>query len=299
MLICIGGTAVDIHAEVERPLRRGTSNPGKISMSPGGVGRNIAENAARLGIPTTLVTWIGDDPLSAWVLDRTRGAGVRVIAPTDRGGTGSRYLSVLEEGEPVVAVSDFGPFERAAAVEVTAGLDEALRSTADRARPLLVAVDCNLPREALAACIDWCEQKDALLLVEPVSVAKLERLRGLSGSVTCITPNIDEARALLEMSGDAPDIKTWIVTRGGAGAALWRNGEDHAMLYRTRARRVVNANGAGDAFVAGLLAALHDGLDPGVAIRWAAAAGAITVAAKETVAPEISREAILRQMDEE
>lgn len=300
MLICIGGASIDLHAEVDGVLQHATSNPGRISMSPGGVARNIAENAARLGVPTTLVTWVGDDPLSAWVLERTRAAGVATAAVRHSGSaTGSRYLSVLESGQPLVAVSDFGPIERVGRADVRTALDSAAASRpVGAAAPLIVAADCNLPHEALGECLEWCGERSATLVVEPVSVAKAERLRGLRGTIAYVTPNAAEARALA-LVDDRPRITTWVVTRGDAGAAVWRDGEDRAVLYGARARRVENANGAGDAFVAGLLAALHERLPIERAIGWALAAGAITVGSEETVCPTISRAAIRHAINEE
>lgn len=319
MLICIGGTSLDLHAQVEYPLVYGSSNPGRISMSPGGVARNIAENAARLGVPVALVTWAGSDPLSEWVLERTRESGVRVVARSgNRVEKMARYLSVLQAGQPLVAVSDFGAIEDLTGTEIRESLDEAIASTVrgsghgafSSPAPILVAADCNLPTAALTACVDWCHRHDATLLLEPVSVAKAARLRDLRGRVAYVTPNTDEARALgwIAAVGDrnrrgaapnarGPDFDTWVVTRGARGAAVWRNEDDRAMLYGTTARRVVNANGAGDAFVAGFLAGLHEGLELEDAIGWALAAGAITVASTETVAPEMCREAIRREME--
>jgi len=319
MLICIGGTALDLHARVEHPLVYGSSNPGRITMSPGGVARNIAENTARLGVPVTLVTWVGTDPLVDWVLDRTRETGVRIVARSGLGAS-AQYLSVLQSGEPLVAVSDFGAIQEVTATEVTAALEEAVGTELGQApTPLLVAADCNLPVAALTACIQWCAHRDVDLLLEPVSVAKAMRLRELRGRISYVTPNTEEARALgwdyardVTVAADAtvatdatgaafgtpgPMFGTWVVTRGVHGAAVWRNGEDRAMLYRMATRRVVNANGAGDAFVAGLLAGIHEDLPIEESVSWALAAGAITVVSERTVAPEISREAILHEIE--
>ncbi len=44
----IGGINIDIEGRPYDVLRREDSNPGRISLSYGGVGRNITENVARL-----------------------------------------------------------------------------------------------------------------------------------------------------------------------------------------------------------------------------------------------------------
>ena len=45
----IGGINIDIEGSPFNKLRREDSNPGRISLSYGGVGRNITENIARIG----------------------------------------------------------------------------------------------------------------------------------------------------------------------------------------------------------------------------------------------------------
>ena len=50
-VIVFGGANIDVKARIEGHAVEGTSNYGAITRSPGGVGRNIAENLARLGVP--------------------------------------------------------------------------------------------------------------------------------------------------------------------------------------------------------------------------------------------------------
>jgi pseudouridine kinase len=57
----VGGANMDICASPARRLRTHDSNPGSVVTSPGGVARNIAENLARLGVDSRLVTAVGAD----------------------------------------------------------------------------------------------------------------------------------------------------------------------------------------------------------------------------------------------
>ena len=52
----IGAVNMDLSGTPAAPLRAGDSNPGRISLSPGGVGRNIAENLSLLGRKVFLIT---------------------------------------------------------------------------------------------------------------------------------------------------------------------------------------------------------------------------------------------------
>ena len=57
----IGGANIDIHGRSTQALRSNDSNPGDVHISAGGVARNIAENLARLGADTRLISAVGDD----------------------------------------------------------------------------------------------------------------------------------------------------------------------------------------------------------------------------------------------
>ena len=52
--VVIGGANIDIHGAPAATLNMGDSNPGTVRLSPGGVGRNIAENMARRYIELTI-----------------------------------------------------------------------------------------------------------------------------------------------------------------------------------------------------------------------------------------------------
>ena len=55
----IGAANVDIMGESAARLVMEDSNPGTLSVSVGGVTRNVCENTARLGLPTRLITTVG------------------------------------------------------------------------------------------------------------------------------------------------------------------------------------------------------------------------------------------------
>ena len=57
----VGGVNMDIGGQSYAPLIAGDSNPGRVQMSLGGVGRNIAHNMALLGLDVRLLTAFGDD----------------------------------------------------------------------------------------------------------------------------------------------------------------------------------------------------------------------------------------------
>ena len=60
-IFVLGAAITDLMGFPVRPVAQSDSVPGKIRKAPGGVGRNLAENLVRLGLPVELITAFGDD----------------------------------------------------------------------------------------------------------------------------------------------------------------------------------------------------------------------------------------------
>ncbi len=158
-VLVIGAALLDVHARSRANVVHGTSNPARMMSTPGGVGRNIAENLARLGTRVSLVALVGPDDAGDRVLRETAEAGVDVsLVMTGPEPTGT-YLAVLDrDGELVIALSDLTGTEGAykpggdraldQAVARMPGIDAFLQQPSATAVPLSAAVDALL---ALAA----------------------------------------------------------------------------------------------------------------------------------------------------
>ncbi len=218
-VVVIGGANIDLRGRSEGELRRYTSNPGKINVGSGGVGRNIAHNLALLNVPVTLLSAVGDDGEGIRILEETGKAGVKTEQMTISGEhpTGI-YLAILDEkGEMEVAVSDMRILE-----EVTV---EYLRSKAYLIKESkIVVMDTNIPEQSIEYVVDLCNKVKVPLLIEPVSVEKAKKLRKVldeSGKgrgsesesesgrwvIDYMTPSKDELESILGTEiGDNPDL---------------------------------------------------------------------------------------------
>jgi len=337
-IVVIGGANIDLRGRpVGEVLERHTSNPGKINVGSGGVGRNIAHNLALLNVPVTLLSAVGDDGEGIRVLEETGKAGVKMEQMIISGEhpTGI-YLAILDEkGEMEVAVSDMRILE-----EVTV---DYLRSKAYLIKESkIVVMDTNIPEESIEYVVDLCNKVKVPLLIEPVSVEKAGKLRKVldgsrkerergseSESGRCVidymTPSKDELESILEAGaeiGDERDIdididlvkaaeelkcrgvKNVIVTLGKRGIYVscgWvdegRKKDCNKFMSPYRGE-VVDVTGAGDALVAGLVYGIYKGYSLEVAARFGLAAAALTISAKEAVRRDL-REGLLRSRIEE
>ena len=331
-VVVIGGANIDLRGRSEEELKRYTSNPGKINIGSGGVGRNIAHNLALLSVPVTLLSAVGDDGEGIRILEETGKAGVKMEQMIISGEhpTGI-YLAILDEkGEMEVAVSDMRILE-----EVTV---DYLRSKAYLIKESkIVVVDTNIPEESIGYVVELCNKVKVPVLIEPVSVEKAKKLRGiLNGrwTIDYITPNRDELASISGMEIDdnqdmirsveelrGKGVKKVIVTLGERGVYVSSEGGSFRgegegpgeregssekdeigrgwkRFIRPSAGKAVDVTGAGDALAAGLVYGIFLGYPLKVAARFGLAAAALTISSKEAVRRDL-REGLLRSRMEE
>ncbi|MDP2945687.1 MAG: carbohydrate kinase family protein [Atribacterota bacterium] len=322
-VVVIGGANIDLRGRpAGEVLERHTSNPGKINVGSGGVGRNIAHNLALLNVPVTLLSAVGDDGEGIRILEETGKAGVMMEQMIISGEhpTGI-YLAILDErGEMEVAVSDMQILE-----EITV---EYLRSKAYLIKESkIVVMDTNIPEQSIEYVVDLCNKVKVPILVEPVSVEKAKKLRKiLDGSgkwnIDYITPSEDELESILETEmGGHQDmglvraveelkhrgVKKVIVTLGKRGiyVSYGRAGDsseggqyEPGKFMAPYKGEVVDVTGAGDALVAGLVYGIYKGYSLEVAARFGLGAAALTISTKEAVRRDL-REGLLKSRIEE
>jgi pseudouridine kinase len=279
-VVVVGGANVDVKARTTAPLVPETSNPGTVLRTPGGVGRNVAENLARLGSRVALVSTVGNDPDGDWLLEETALAGVDV-GPVLRGGQTGRYVAVLDSGGDLsVGVSDMAATD-ALGPEV---LDHDLIRSAT-----LVVVDGNIPATTVDAVLAVSADAGVRVVIDPVSVAKARRIAPLLRTerpAYAITPNEAELAALGSVAGlHARGVEVVWVRRGAAGSSL--STADDLVELEAPWVEPVDVTGAGDAMLAAFCHRVLAGDDLEAAARAGHEAAALTVASPHTVRPDL------------
>lgn len=283
-VIVIGGANLDIKAKSLEVNHFGTSNPSRITTSPGGVGRNIAHNLARLGASVGLISVIGQDHQGQAVLNATKAAGVDVSRISETAPSTGTYIAVLNpDGELVTAMNDMR-----AADEISPELIQA-HAAALQAATFVVA-DCNLPMPTLQALANLVRDK---LFIEPVSVPKSAKLKALlqSGPIFMASPNLDQIEDLTGSRDIIEGCKTFhamgmqhVIVHAGAEGAFLSNGVDIEHVPIQPTGPIVDVTGAGDAAVAGLIFALLQGDDMLAAANFGQSlAGRVIASAQSTL----------------
>ena len=288
----IGAANVDLTGVMTGALVAGDSNPGKVTVSSGGVARNIAENIVRLGTRCELITAMGDDTWSKQLTEHCESVGIglahRIVSAQHRT---SSYLSVHDnQGELITAINDMAILDCINA--------EALAERLDMLREAACwVVDANLSADALGYL--FYVAGNMPIWIDPVSGIKAQRLIPHLSKIHCLTPNLQEAAVLtgmpVESYKDAPvlaeklhqlGVKQVMITLGEQGAYA-SDGQD-AFWLSAQQTQVVNVTGCGDAAIAALVHGSVNGLNWRNSGELAMAAAALTASSTQTNSPLLS-----------
>ncbi len=285
----IGAANVDIIATPASAYVRGESNPGHVHIGYGGVGRNIAHNLCLLGTNVRFITAIGDDTSGAAMLADCRNVGMTVDPVLRIAGARSNYFICIndEHGEMQGGIADMELVNRLTADTVAEYIDVINAGDA-------VVCDCNIDETVL-----WLlSQRSAVpMYVDATSAAKAVKLLPLLSlphrSPFIIKVNRAEAEALSGQT-DVSLAARWFIEHGatriyitlGSDGVLCRDCAGETRLEAIPIT-VVNVTGAGDAFMAAVVAAEARGATMNEAATQGLQAAAITLQCDNAVSDNI------------
>ena len=303
-IIVIGSANMDVAGYSHDSLNYADSNPGKIKFTPGGVGRNIAQNLASLNKPVWLLSAVGNDFYGQSLLAQTRQAGVQVdrCLVIDGEGTSS-YLSLLDNtGEMLVAINDMAITDHINPDYLSHHLDFIRAASA-------VIVDCNLTESTLA----WLFENtgSAPVFVDPVSAWKCVKIRDWLGHIHTLKPNRLEAETLsgipLTCAADAEKVAAWFHQRGlfrlvlsmGGDGVYFSESDGPSGWSAPFKTQVVNVTGAGDAMMAGLAYCWLQEMAFMDSVRFAQGCSSLALASVYTNNPDLSSASVMALMERE
>lgn len=299
-VVVVGGANMDLLGTPLERLKAEDSNPGIITSSPGGVGRNIAEVIGRLGLSVKLLTVVGDDSYGTQLIEASKSAGVdtHYIKRTNDMPT-STYMSVLDEtGNMSVAISDMRSIQ-ALNRDYINNHDELLKLAR------LIIVDTNLEEAVLSHILTT--YRDIPIIVDTVSSTKAKKIRNLLPYIYCMKPNKIEAEILwghaINSTADLTEALLHFKSLGvefpmislGKEGVYYLN-QDNLCHSTQKDIQVINANGAGDAFIAGITYGMFHQLEQEAIVTFASTAATLTLEVPSTINPHMSVEAILQRL---
>ena len=252
MIVVVGEALVDVVVDPD----------GSSTESVGGSPLNVAVGLGRLGSEAVLLTAVGDDERGRRVVEHVTGSGARILASTSA--TGRTSVATATVDPAGIASYDFDLEWDLPRQELPVGqalhvgslgtvLEPGRGSVVDlteqaRARDLFVSYDVNLRDSFVQDAVGT--YRDVRALGARCTLVKLS-----DEDAELLDPAVDPdevARTLLD--GQRTDLV--ILTRGASGATAFTSGA--TADARPRPVEVVDTVGAGDAFMAAVLAQLDE-----------------------------------------
>ncbi|WWC68845.1 uncharacterized protein I206_102781 [Kwoniella pini CBS 10737] len=262
-VLVFGSAAIDLTSTSPLPLVPRTTTPGTVFVSPGGVGRNIAEAAQNLlppfsvqlvssfGINSTSnpnyhssqkgkllpseVQGGGEEPdaFGKLLMLELAAAGLRTdgLIGKDGRSTAVCSLTLEENGDLVAGVADMGIVETIKSSKV----EEIIQSRL----PRLVVLDCNITEEVIRTILTVCQALNIPTMCDPTSLPKVPRLSSTLKSLlpsspkdprplTHLSPNILELddlyqKIVIDNSSEDFEMIQWEFINSLNLDSTWRN----------------------------------------------------------------------------
>lgn len=257
----IGDATLDVSVLPSAAPHPGGDIPASISIGPGGQAANVAVRLARRGVGVRLLAPLADDAAGRWLADALRAQGVELV-PLDAERTSSVVILIDADGERSM-LSD----RRTLPVAALAGATHGAAWIHLSAYPLLDDRGADQLAEVLGQRPGSSRLSVAGGSIPP-DAAVVGRFRARLAIVDpdLVLVSLDEASALLGGRVDAPlaaaeglrgAAPLVLVTAGSRGSAAATAASSFEVPSAAVDGAVVDATGAGDAYLATLLHGLE------------------------------------------
>lgn len=304
-IVVIGASNIDITARPYGKYIPKDSNPSRVTVTYGGVGRNIAHNLCLMGENVVFLTCFGGDEYASLLMKDCKRIGMDIsraaVYPEEKS---SYYICITDESGDLASGASDMELARHTDVPFLAKNTDALDS-ADA-----VVFDTNPEPDVLL----WlCENCRTPLFADAVSCGKAGKLkyvleRARSHGIHTLKMNRLEAEVLLGSSirdeNDMADAATSMLQKGvervfitlGAGGVFCSD-RDNKLLLPCMKASIESATGAGDAFLSAVIYAYGKGYDLYKSAICGLAAAKITLESKSAVSDGMSEKNIEKTIE--
>lgn len=279
-IVVVGSSNTDMILKLDRIPKPGeTILGGEFVTAAGGKGANQAVAAAKAGGAVTFIARVGQDMFGEQAVAGFVESGINVDhVQKDKSPSGVALIFVAKDGENSIGVGG-GANGKLSPADVK-------KAKAAFATAHTVIMQLETPLETVQAAADLAEANGATVILNPAPAQKLPD--ALLKKISILTPNETEAELLtgVQVTDEAScskaadallrkGVKSVIITLGSRGAFV-ATGKSKQFVPGFKVKPV-DTTAAGDTFNGALAVALAEGKAMNDAVRFANAAGAISV----------------------
>lgn len=281
----------------------------KIELNLGGCASNVALNLARLDVPSLLAGCVGDDALSDFIHRSVSVPGVDVRLQSSKGrcpGT-AMHINVRDEDRRFVCTT--GANDDFLLDDELVGI---LEKPSEDGGPKILYVGGffmlrGLENERTPEILKAARKNGWTIMIDVVLNGirpYWDLLEPLLPYTDYLFPNEHEGEKITDCRDPYDQAKVFL--DAGVGSVVITQGEGGTLFFGKEEQfrtgvyptDYVSGSGAGDAFGAGMIAALLEGLSPRDAVRWGSALGASSVRDVSTTGSVFNRRELLAFLDE-
>ena len=292
-IVGIGAANVDIYGKSNIKIREHFDHPSIINTTVGGVTRNILENAVKLGINAKMLTAVGDDIYGEFVIKQMTKVGIDAknvkVAKNERTGI---FMQVQDANNDMhLALCDMS-------ISKNINIDYIKKNNNLLKKAKAIVLDPSLDNKVIEYLLDT--YNSIPIFVDPISDLYAKKIKPYLNKLYCIKPNKTELANLagIKIKDDNDLIKAYkkvnklvpqLYVSLGKDGCLYRNTDGEIVKRSFKPiSNMVNASGAGDAFMSTLLFGYINSMEKESNVDYALAAGIVAIQDEHTINPKMS-----------
>ncbi len=290
--LIIGAQNIDIFAKTNDEYLLHDSNLAKIHIAFGGVGRNIAENINRMDNPVAFLSVFGDDYFSKSAKDSLEKLGMDISQSQFLiNASNSVYLGVMDkENDLYLGLND---------MDIVNQLSPEYLKTKDMYISSfdLLVIDNNLTKEAIEYLLTTYHYKT--IIMDAVSTKKVMKIANLLQYIDVLKVNSLELKKLSSKATLTEQLDE-LHSLGVTKVLVTNQGEEIILssLEKTLkatpifCEKIINATGAGDAFLSGFVHGMIHQLKDQECLLYAKKIAYITLQSNNSTDQKLTKEKV-------
>lgn len=277
-VLVIGAQNIDIFTSTKETYTLRDSNLCDITITFGGVGRNIATNLKRLGVDVSFLTVFGNDHFAEIAVNSLQKLQINTTHSLHLEGSNSIYMGILQEDNDLF----LGLNDMKIVKELTPSFLEGVLDYINQFE--YVVIDNNLTQQSIEFITKHAK---GIKIMDAVSAKKLPKLLNSIPYIDYLKVNEIEYNVLKEyLKHSNYSIKNLIITSGKEDITLIN--ETHTTIKPLEIKKIINASGAGDGFLSGFVYGLIHHASNSELLDYGRKVAYITMLSKEACNKDLS-----------